>query len=268
MTVVVQILCCSLIAVALTTVSPARAENESDDVWEFRAAPYIWIPAMTGDVTVNGTETDIDTSVSDVFTTSDFAFALQGQFEAWHRSGWGAFVNGQWAVLKDNDNLNGTPLEFDLKMNSGIFEAGGFYSFGERPFGAESDSATWTLEPLFGARLTVIKVTFDFDNFSDDDDTETFVDPFLGARARFRFGPENRWNWTLRGDIGGFGVGSDFTWNAIGLLGYDFHIGSMPSTVTFGGRALSQDYEDGSGSSEFRWDVIQYGPLAALEIKF
>ena len=63
-------------------------------------------------------------------------------------------------------------------------------------------------------------------------------------------------------------MGSDFTRNMIGLLGYDFHIGSMPSTVILGGRALSQDYEDGSGSSKFRWDVIQYGPVLALELKF
>lgn len=138
---VVQILCCSLIAFALT-VSPARAENEFDDAWEFRAAPYIWLPAMTGEVTVKGTTTDVDTSVADLFTESDFVFALTAQFEAWHRSRWGAFFNGQWAVLKKKDNLNGTPLEFDLKMNSGIFEAGGLYSFGERPFGAGPDSAT------------------------------------------------------------------------------------------------------------------------------
>jgi hypothetical protein len=28
------------------------------------------------------------------------------------------------------------------------------------------------------------------------------------------------WALTVEGDIGGFGVGSDFTWNALGLISY------------------------------------------------
>ena len=39
-------------------------------------------------------------------------------------------------------------------------------------------------------------------------------------------------------------------------------------TVIVGARALSQDYEDGSGSNKFRWDVIQYGPLLGLQLNF
>ena len=243
-----------------------QTEGESD--WRFQVTPYIWLPAMTGGATIGGTDVGIDTSISDIFSGSDFAFALQGEVEAWYRDQWGAFVNGQWAILRQDDNLSGTPLSFDLRMNSGIFEFGGLYSFGEQPFNSVPDSATWAIEPLAGARVTVIKMTFDFDNLGDSQETETFTDPFFGARARVRFGDENRWSWTLRGDIGGFGVGSDFTWNAVGLLGYDFHIGTVPSTVILGGRALSQDYEDGSGNNRFRWDVIQYGPVLALQLNF
>ena len=35
---------------------------------------------MTGSATVKGVKTDIDTSISDIFTESDFAFALQLRF--------------------------------------------------------------------------------------------------------------------------------------------------------------------------------------------
>ena len=62
----------------------AAEQTTGQGDWAFRVAPYIWLPAMTGDVTVRGTESEIDTSVSDIFTESDFAFALQGQVEAWY----------------------------------------------------------------------------------------------------------------------------------------------------------------------------------------
>jgi hypothetical protein len=68
----------------------------------------------------------------------------------------------------------------------------------------------------------------------------------------------------MRGDLGGFGAGSDFTWNAVGMLGYDFHIRSVASTVVLGARALYQDFEDGA----FRWDVTQYGPVLGLAFHF
>ncbi len=70
----------------------------------------------------------------------------------------------------------------------------------------------------------------------------------------------------MRGDFGGFGAGSDFTWNALGAFGYDFHIRSIASTVLLGGRALYQDFEDNGGA--FRWDVTQYGPFLALALHF
>lgn len=249
-------------AVPETSAGPGRSD------WSFRVAPYIWIPAMTGDVTVKGIDSEIDTTISDIFTGSDFAFALQGQTEVWYQDRWGGFVNGQWAVLKQDDNLSKTPLAFDLKMNSGIFEIGGVYNMGAYALSGDLEGATWQIEPLAGARISTIKVDFDFDTGGTVDQSQTFVDPFFGARGTIRFGSDRRWSWTLRGDIGGFGVGSDFTWNAVGLLGYDFEIGTVPSSFLVGARALSQDYEDGSGADKFRWDVIQYGPVLALELRF
>lgn len=53
---------------------PALAQDSADATaaehnWEFVVAPYIWIPAMTGSATVRGATTNIDTSVSDIFTS-------------------------------------------------------------------------------------------------------------------------------------------------------------------------------------------------------
>ncbi|WP_216644693.1 hypothetical protein [Candidatus Thiodictyon syntrophicum] len=51
--------------------------------------------------------------------------------------------------------------------------------------------------------------------------SETWVDPLI--RARVRFVIADGWFATAFADIGGFGVGSDMTWQAFASLGYQFN---------------------------------------------
>jgi hypothetical protein len=73
----------------------------------------------------------------------------------------------------------------------------------------------------------------------------------------------------LRGDVGGFGAGSEFSWNA--LATYSWQI-AVSEGVTYSGvlgyRALDVDYEKGSGRSKYRYDVLQHGPIMGLSIAF
>ena len=63
---------------------------------------------------------------------------------------------------------------------------------------------------------------------------------------------------------GGFGAGSQFTWQAVGLVGYKFHIGTVATTLFAGYRALSQDFQ----SSDFEWDMVVHGPLIGINFAF
>ncbi len=72
----------------------------------------------------------------------------------------------------------------------------------------------------------------------------------------------------FRGDIGGFGVGSDFAWNVAGLLFYDFDLFGKDASVIAGYRALYQDFEDGSGANKFAYDVTTHGPILGMVIRF
>ncbi len=73
----------------------------------------------------------------------------------------------------------------------------------------------------------------------------------------------------LRGDVGGFDVGSQFSWNV--LATYSWQIG-VHYGVTYSGllgyRALSVDFEKGSGANKYDYDVIQHGPLLGLTVGF
>jgi hypothetical protein len=269
------------VAVALLFLAAAPAAwgepPQEPKKWEFTIAPYIWLPAMTGDLTITRVTMPVDTSISDLFTETDFVFGLQMEAEAWYERRWGILFNGQWTVLKQNDNLvtlieprppffPGFSVGFDLKMNMGLFEFDAAYDFGQRPFGSGSGGPTWRVQPLVGARVTVLNTEIDLGAGGSNDLGKIWVDPVLGARGEIRFGNDNRWSWAMRGDFGGFSAGSYFTWNVLGALGYDFHIRSLASTVRLGGRALYQDFEDNGGV--FRWDVTQYGPFLALALHF
>lgn len=248
-----------------TAKEPSGTASDGSKDWEFIVAPYIWMVSLKGDATVKGVTQDVDVGFFDILSGSDFAFGLQAHVEAWNKRKWGLWFDGTWVLIKDND-LSAGPLMFDLKTNIGYFEIGGLYNFIEKPFTTEPDSATWSLQGLVGTRITTMKV--DFAGAPSRDKGQTWADPILGGRAVFRFGNENRWNFIFHGDFGGFGAGSDFTWKLMGLFGYDFHIGSVPSTFVFGYGAMYQDFESGSGPDKFAWDVTQHGPLLGLALHF
>jgi hypothetical protein len=117
---------------------------DAEEKWDFVVAPYIWLPAMTGDATVKGFDLSIDTDIEDIFAKTDFAFSISGVFETWYRRRWGMQLNAYWAILQQNRNLGGTPAEFDVTANMGLFELVGLYDIGERRFGSGSSGPTWT----------------------------------------------------------------------------------------------------------------------------
>jgi hypothetical protein len=81
-------------------------------------------------------------------------------------------------------------------------------------------------------------------------------------RARVALAP--RWDASLRGDIGGWGAGSQFTWNVQALVGYRFTLLGADATALVGYRALSQDYE----SRRLVWDMTLHGPVIGLNLRF
>lgn len=88
---------------------------------------------------------------------------------------------------------------------------------------------------------------------------ETWVDPVVGARASADLG--SGWSTTLMGDIGGFGAGSDFSWQALGTVNYDV---AEKWRIRAGYRYLSVDYSD----NRYKYDVDQYGPILGVAYKF
>ncbi len=88
---------------------------------------------------------------------------------------------------------------------------------------------------------------------------EDWADPLVVGRIQARLG--GPWSLTLTGDIGGFGVGSQSTWQVIGTVNYQWN---DKLSLRAGYRALSVDYENGS----FLYDVVMQGPVFGVAYRF
>jgi hypothetical protein len=69
----------------------------------------------------------------------------------------------------------------------------------------------------------------------------------------------------MRLDAGGFGIGSDFTWQLQANVGYRF---SELFQTTLGYRYIGIDYDNGEGTDSFVYDVDTYGFVLRLGFNF
>ncbi len=73
----------------------------------------------------------------------------------------------------------------------------------------------------------------------------------------------------MRGDVGGFDVGSRFAWQAIAGYGFDF---AVWNGITFSGvlgyRGLYVDYAHGAGRQGYEFDMLQHGPVLGVSMRF
>jgi hypothetical protein len=94
-----------------------------------------------------------------------------------------------------------------------------------------------------------------------------WVDPFVGFRVRHKLTPGQ--DLSLEADIGGFGMGSRISYQALGA--YHFNVGTTGSVSwagVLGYRVLYVDYSRGAGSDLFEMNLLQHGPLLGLSARF
>ncbi len=73
----------------------------------------------------------------------------------------------------------------------------------------------------------------------------------------------------ISGDVGGFGAGSKFSWQALGALDYEFYRTKNVSwSGMIGYKALNVDYSKGSGLTHYEYDMTMYGPIFGITARF
>jgi len=252
--------------------------------WSFRFVPYGWLTALDGTQTVRGRSVKVDASFVDIVKESDTLVALMGDFEA--RNGpFALMTNVVWSKIGvERDNVRsrtlapgvtgtlGTSLGLDIEM--AIAEVGAAYEvarIGALAFDVLGGARYWYQEVDLSLNVTAAVQVGDLEvagsrAFARSGSVD-WLDPVIGARLRYTVAPGHEL--VLRGDVGGFGVGSDFSWQAIGA--YGFELGTYQG-ITFSGvvgyRALYVDYVQGEGRQRYEFDMLQHGPVLGISAKF
>jgi hypothetical protein len=252
--------------------------------WDFRFVPYGWLTALKGTQTIRGRSVKVDASFIDIIEKSDTLVALMGTVEARHGP-FALYGDLVWSKIgADRGDVRTRTLapgvtttvdrSLQLGIEMGIAEVGASYEVVR--------SGPLAVDVLGGARYWYQEADLSFEaaRTIEIGDVELagglaiarsgsvdWLDPVIGARIRYAVAPGHEL--FLRGDIGGFGVGSDFSWQAIG--GYGFHLGNYQG-ITFSGvigyRALSVDYAQGEGRRRYAFDMLQHGPVLGISARF
>jgi len=101
-----------------------------------------------------------------------------------------------------------------------------------------------------------------FDRSGDID----WWDPFVGFRVRHQMGATKQLS--LEGDVGGFGAGSQFSWQVVAAYGFDSTICGTPYHGVIGYRALSVDFSEDSRYGKNILDFVQHGPIMGVSFRW
>ncbi len=252
------------IAHGQVTPPPVGSTVPPDSKWDFTVVPYLWAVGIDGKVEVGGYSADFNVSFSDIWKGLKSAALVH--MEA-RKDKWGLFFNS----LYMNPAFDGTfrrartilpgvtpPVrDVTLDFQQWGVEAGALYQIGSWPL--EEKGQSITLDVLAGARYWWLSADLDTSTFVNPSKSTEWVDPFIGLRVTTDI--TKKCIFTLRGDVGGFGVGSDFSWNGSGLFGYRF---TRNIQALAGYKAVYINYK--AGSSSLRWNATYHGPLMGLAI--
>jgi hypothetical protein len=242
-----------------STASVVRADDDDPTAWHVTITPYAWAPGIYGDVTVRGGNASLDASFLDIIEETDTAVGLAGHLEV-TRGRFGLFGDGVYLKTKVED-AGTTGLDVTTRM--WFLEFGAQYRLLDT---TEDRVPGVTFELYGGGRYSFLELGLDTRGAPSIKQKKSWVDPMVGARVGLHF--SEHVFLLLSGDVGGFGVGSDFAWSVLGLLGYKWRAAGLEWAVLAGYKALGQDYTSGPPNGQFRWDTTMHGPVLGLSVRF
>jgi hypothetical protein len=261
-----QIALLIVLATAASSVLTAGPVESSKDVmpvptpppenpWSFTLTPYGWMTSISGTMTVGDQTADIDVPFKDILKKLDMAFMMAAELRY---KRWGLTGDFIYARLHD-DNAPPAGIVFS-STHLVVKETIGTFELSYRVV----DSKPAFLDVFAGARLynvySQIRLLPNLGNQGVNVSvTETWADPIIGLRGRYYV--SRAVFLSLYGDIGGFGAGSEFSWQAVGGVGVQ---ASHWCDLELGYRALGFDYEPGRTKQDF----ITYGLLLGATIHF
>lgn len=235
----------------MTCAAQAQAQDRDSSEWRQTFYLYGMGVQIDGEAQIGPLTVPVDVSISDMFDSLDFGAMAAYRIE-----------NGTWSFSGDFTYMD---LGFSQTTQQGRASA-------------SLDTRQITVMATVGRRLSPrLEALFSLAYFDLSTDLNVrvlqqqasasrdadWVDPLLGLNYRLPL--DGKWTLDLRGDVGGFGVGSDLT-----LHGWVKMVRQNTDSFSWfvGYRYIGYDYETGSGANFQRYDLSQHGPGLGLAWSF
>ncbi|KRG66403.1 hypothetical protein ABB26_00655 [Stenotrophomonas humi] len=235
--------------IPLAQAQSAEAGDVAADAWRFQATPYVWMSGMEGQVRPfrSAPMADVHKSFSELMDSLDAAAFITGTARR------GNFV--LQADVTHASTSDAAPLPIGVVAKVKVRQSSATVTAGYAWMATERTG----IDLMGGLRYWDISAAVNVPGLVSARSDASFVDPIAALRWRQALAP--RWSSVAYVDVGGFGVGSDATWQVVALANYQANDNLF---LSMGYRHLSVDYRD-SGK---RLDVSLSGPMLGLTYRF
>lgn len=237
---------------------PEQSAPREEGAWTFVIAPYLLAPTISGTSRIGRLPTtDLNVSPGTIF--ENLQFGAMGHVEVLYDNRFGASLDVAYMDLGSGRTFPAVGGTVDASVKQMVAE--GF--FGYRFW---SEDRNWA-EAYAGGRWWYnqlsVNATVPGNSFSRTI-TEQWVDPVIGVRGQYFL--SDTWSLYGSGNIGGFGLVSEFTWGAQAGVGYHF---TESWALHLQYKAIGVNYDNGkSGRSGFSYDTVTHGPLLGVAFSF
>jgi len=227
--------------------------------WQFEFTPYIWASAMKGGTQAGQLpRVDVDMSFGDIVNILDAG--LMGAFEA-RKGRWGVLLDAIYMKVSDGGTASRTgpgpvgataTAHADVEFKQTTLAAAAAYRLSEGRSPVDLVGGFRYLKVDVGARIDA--TLFGRAGAEARSAEKSWADPYVGLRVQHPLSER----WTLMGyaDVGGFGVESDFTWQAAVGASYEF---SKTVSGKIGFRQIAVDYDKGGFIFDMKYQGFYVG---------
>lgn len=255
--------------------APSSSGPQAND-WSITVAPYLWLPQIQGTVSTHGVTAAIDLNYHQLFDLmgNGDLFAAGAHIEGRYRQlsffldDFGGIARPQTSVVYGPNEM--LPGRADVTFNFNLLEFGPAYRVLDLPVG---EGRAISIDLLTGGRFMYIYNSISVLNAQGQVDqkvkaTTTWVDPFVGGR--WWVPVSESIDVVFRGDIGGFGAGSELAWNLIGGIQYElpWRPGGARTTLAAIYKAFDFEYQTGSAPQKTVLALNLRGPALGLTFDF
>lgn len=192
-----------ILTLLMAAVGPSSLHAQTSGAGEWKSAFtfYGWGAGLSGDLSLGERTAPVEVTTKELLSSLDLA--LMFAFEV---------SNGKWTVDVDTSYADlGKEADLVSIQSVGAIDPSIELDARQTIFhGSVGYRVTEKLDILAGVRGFHLSTAIDANVGRIADTSGGWVDPIVGARFRSELG--DKWTFGLRGDIGGFGVGSEFAW--------------------------------------------------------